>query len=392
MLHYVGTFSHQSETFIYDLLHALNEGGQCEQSVFCHTLINEETRHFDPVYEFPMKRSWLRRLKWKFNIGKWNYQKDDRFKKHYDSVRPDIVHAHFGSNGVRMGDFLRKHDPRCPLLIHCHGTDVLSLPFRDKVYREHLLALAKDANVFYLSNTQFLKDHMVTLGLPEEKIFISQNAVSPGFVQPQDVKCRDLVSEEATFRILSVGRLIRWKGHRYLIEAIALYQKQNRRPVELTIVGEGDERNHLTQLVEDLGLQGQVEFKGLMSHEDVARQMAEHDLFIQPSIVDPDTRQCESFGMTVLEAIASGLPVIVTETGGMPELLGGASDWAKVVPPADPTALMEAIDAFMMATAKGWNNHQYATGRVDNYSQERQVSRLLDLYAHCAESVKDAPK
>lgn len=383
VLHYVGTFSHLSETFIYEMLGALKRSGCCQQEVLCHTRINADTRPFDPVHECPMGHSLIRRLRWKFKLGKWHFPDNPSFLRHYQEYAPDLVHAHFGSNGVRAVDFLRKQDPERPLLIHCHGTDVLSLPYMDPSYRKQLLAMAQLPNVTLLSNTEFLKEQMVQLGITPEKIVIVRNAVSHGFLDALPKEGRAPRGDAVAFRLLSVGRLIRWKGHAYLLRALARLNEAKPGAVRLSVIGAGDELSKLQALADELGIRGQVDFKGAVSHAEVADAMATHDLYVQPSIIDPETRQCESFGMTVLEAIAGGLPVIITNTGGMPELIGEASRWARVVPQADPEAMAAAIRAAMEATQKGGDNRAYALGRLDAYSQERQVSTLLDLYGRC---------
>ena len=107
--------------------------------------------------------------------------------------------------------------------------------------------------------------------------------------------------------------------------------------------------------------------------------MAEHDVLVQPSIIHPGTRQCESFGMTALEAIAVGLPVIVTQSGGLPELVGRECEWARIVPQNDPSALAAALTTMLDDYPEG-TNEAYASERLDAYTAKRQLSAVIAAY------------
>ena len=119
--------------------------------------------------------------------------------------------------------------------------------------------------------------------------------------------------EENDFTILSVGRLIHWKGFSLAINAFAIFQPKCPNS-KLIIVGEGKERKHLQRLVEKNGLQGKVFFAGQQPLHQVMKYMAKCKIFLFPSLHDGNPK-------VVLEAFASGKPVICLDLGGPGEMV-----------------------------------------------------------------------
>ena len=138
---------------------------------------------------------------------------------------------------------------------------------------------------------------------------------------------------EGPARLLNVGALAEKKGHTYLLQALA--RLRERRAAELDVVGDGELRADLEAGVTDLGLDGAVRFHGERPKEEVARLMAEADLFVLPSLH-------ENLPCVLIEAMASGLPAVASRVGGVPELL--SPDVGRLVAPRDPAALAEAIE------------------------------------------------
>ena len=114
-------------------------------------------------------------------------------------------------------------------------------------------------------------------------------------------------------KVLCVSRLIERKGIRFLIEAIGRLKND---PVELILVGDGNQEEELKELAKGLGVSDRVVFKGYVNHDSIGEIYRNSDLFVLPS-------QNEGMSNALLEAMASGLPVIVTDTGGTSELLDG---------------------------------------------------------------------
>ncbi len=139
------------------------------------------------------------------------------------------------------------------------------------------------------------------------KISLAPNPVS--FEQPRPEPVTELR------RWLFLGGLIPRKGVNWLIEAFAKCRAEDP-TLTLTIVGDGESGPALRHRAEELDLRDSVTFVGSVGPEDALRMMREHDLLVHPS-------RWESFGVTVVEAVAAGMPVLVTRCGGPEETLAG---------------------------------------------------------------------
>jgi glycosyltransferase involved in cell wall biosynthesis len=110
-------------------------------------------------------------------------------------------------------------------------------------------------------------------------------------------------------RLLSVGRLVETKGHRYLIKAISLLRTEFL-DVRVDLLGDGPLRSSLTQLIRRLGLQDMVRFRSPVRHEDMPKVYRQYDLLVMPSVF-------EGFPVSLIEAMASKLPIVATSIPGI---------------------------------------------------------------------------
>jgi glycogen synthase len=147
-------------------------------------------------------------------------------------------------------------------------------------------------------------------------------------------------ADEATLRLLFVGRVVPDKGLHVLIEAmIALGEDASRKPV-LTVVGDGDERYlaSLQRLAREQSLD--VHWLGRAERQNVAPLYASHHVAVVPSVWD------EPFGLVAIEAMAAGTPVVATCSGGLTEIVRPEVN-GYLVPPGDAGALAQALKRFI---------------------------------------------
>jgi glycosyltransferase involved in cell wall biosynthesis len=133
-------------------------------------------------------------------------------------------------------------------------------------------------------------------------------------------------------RCLAVARLVERKGLGELIRAFGLLPRGR---FSLEIVGDGPDEDLLRNLASALGLAGEVTFLGSLDREGVAERYRKADLFTLPS-------SAEAFGNVFAEALASGLPIVGSTVGGIPELVEHGTN-GLLVPPGNPDALAQAI-------------------------------------------------
>lgn len=149
--------------------------------------------------------------------------------------------------------------------------------------------------------------------------------------------------KQRPWRLLFAGQLWEGKGPQVAIEAVSRLRNQPALPaVALDIYGSGTERfvTQLRTMIESYGLSRQVQLRGLAPREQLVQEFQNHDLFLFCSIWD------EPFSIVLQEAMASGIPIIATTSGGTPEGVRQEST-GLLVPPADPQALADAIGRYM---------------------------------------------
>jgi glycosyltransferase involved in cell wall biosynthesis len=176
----------------------------------------------------------------------------------------------------------------------------------------------------------YLKSIILGWGVSEEKTRVIYNAVplpeSPGGPGPELFQHIDAHKK----KIVSTGRLVSWKGFDKLIKII-----EHIRAAHLVIIGEGPERTELEKLIAERKLSGRIHLIGMTSRTEVFSFLKHADVFVLNS-------SYEGLPHIVLEAMAAGIPVIATETGGTGELVQDGYNGI-LVPQAEPESLEYSI-------------------------------------------------
>lgn len=174
------------------------------------------------------------------------------------------------------------------------------------------------------------------------------------------------------WRLVSCGRLHRGKGHQDTIEAMALLTDlltDHGQRVHLTILGEGPERSNLERLIDERKLEEHVTLSGAVSETIVRDSLASAHLFVLGS-------HDEAIGVATMEAMAMGLPVVVTDVGGVHELVRDQVD-GRLVPPHSPKCIADAIQQILTDPAKASLWGQSGQQRVLNQFSSRRSAELI---------------
>ena len=172
--------------------------------------------------------------------------------------------------------------------------------------------------------------------------------------------------------ILCVGRLIERKGQHHLLRAFANLRACCTVPLRLTLVGTGDAEDALRRLAGELGVAGAVNFAGVVSRDNMPAMYRQADIFVLPS-------QNEGMSIALLEAMASELPVVVTDTGGTEELVQEGVN-GHIVPWADVDTLVTHLRR--LATDRALARRMGAASRAcaEGFSWDTAAARYLELF------------
>ncbi len=184
---------------------------------------------------------------------------------------------------------------------------------------------------------------------------------------------------EDPFTIVSVASLQPYKGLEYLIRACRLLRDRGAPPFRCRIAGGGELHSSLRQLITDLDLADCVELLGPQTQEAVASLLQTAHLFVLPSIIT-ESGKMEGLPVVLMEALAVGLPVISTSISGIPEIVKPGVT-GQLVPPANPTALADAIADVMANPTAAYARSRQGRELVEReFSLEDNVRHLSSLF------------
>ena len=221
----------------------------------------------------------------------------------------DLMHIYFGHTGVHLLPFIQQWDKPC--VVSFHGADVAHKE-DIKDYPAKLRRLF-DAVPLVLARSQSLADRLMQFGCPPGKLRINRTGVPLHefpFVDREP-------PPDGKWRIVQACRLIPKKGVAASLRAFAIFKKDNPQ-AEFFIAGKGPLQPELEMLAAGLGIFKDVHFIGFLSQPELVDLYASSHLFLHPSETSPNQDQ-EGVPNSVLEAMATGLPVVATRHGGIPE-------------------------------------------------------------------------
>ena len=334
-----------------------------------------EAYPFDQIYMVPkpvthfLRRFWFRQLRdapWQ--ISNCELRALQSILRKTDAR---LLHIYFGQIAVHLLPLIRAW--KKPSIVSFHGADV-TVDMNKPAYREATRQML-DAVKLVLVRSESLRRAVVHLGCDEKKIEIHRTGIP---LEKFPFCERNFVAAATEWRFLQAGRLIEKKGLPITLRAFAVFL--GRHPnANLTIAGEGPLLSQLQNLARDLNIDRRVSFTGFISQEQLRKIYYASHIFLHPSQTGHDGNQ-EGIPNSMLEAMASGLPVFATRHGGIPEAIeNGVS--GVLVPERDHEKLAAALlDA---AKDPGFLS-RIARNGVEiirkNFDLRAQARRLEEIY------------
>ncbi len=209
---------------------------------------------------------------------------------------------------------------RSPIVIITHALECLACRSNPVLNTLMLWVLRKSTLVVAVSN--FTRNELIRLGVPQEKIVVIHNGVDPDQFKPGP-KSQKLISQYGLSNarvILTVSRLIPRKDHLTVLRALKIL-KERFANIRYLIVGDGPMRPKLEQAAKAMGLSEDVIFTGDVSCEELKEYYNLCDVFVMTPTSYPSRGDYEGFGLVYLEAGACEKPVVGTRTGGVPDAI-----------------------------------------------------------------------
>lgn len=287
-------------------------------------------------------------MQWQFNRIFRRYQKERGL--------PDIVHAHiilYAAPAISL-----KTDHNLPYIITEHWTAMN----KDNTPRR----IMNQASVYQMADRVICVSDALAANLKKKchvDSLVIHNMVSDQFFKNHKVERHD-----ESFKFIGVGALRKNKRFDILVEAFALCQFPDH--VCLDIVGGGEERQLIESKIKQYHLEGQVRLLGVKTPEEVNDLLCHSDCFVLSS-------RLETFAIVVIEALAKGLPVIATRSGG-PETFVRPEDGI-LVHKENAEELAKAMK-YMLSHHDDYNSQEISQHCYDNFSQDVIADKIIDVY------------
>ena len=285
-------------------------------------------------------------------------------KKIIKEFKPNIVHAHYASSYGLLGVLSGFH----PLIISVWGSDIYKFPNRNFMTKLVLKYNLKKADCI-LSTSYAMKEE--TQKYTSKNILITPFGVDLNIFKPVNLTLDDDKKDIVIGIIKSLEAIY---GIEFLIKAFAILKnKYKNLPLKLLIVGDGSLRRELEELVENLDIKNLVYFTGRISYDKISKYHNMVDIAVYPS-------ESESFGVAVIEAGACEKPVIVSNVGGLPEVVENGKT-GFVVKYGDINAIVNALERLILDKQLRKNMGKNARKRIMKlYDWKNSVKLMLKIY------------
>lgn len=277
----------------------------------------------------------------------------------------DHVHAHFLTHGGFAAWALHRLTGR-PYSVVAHGSDV---------HRHQAMMRTKVAEAaFVAAVSSFNRDVIIRHCGPDvaDRVQVVRAGIDLDRITPRE--------QEPTGDpvLLCVGTLHEVKGQRFLLEAAARLSRQGRN-VRVVLLGDGPDGDSLKALTDQLGCADRVLFAGAVNHDEVLRWYERSTVVVTPSVPSSDGRR-EGIPTVLMEAMATGVPVVGSDLTGIPELIEHGVT-GLLSPPGDAAALADALASLLddpdMAARLGRAGRERVAAEFDVVATTRQLARMM---------------
>jgi len=293
-------------------------------------------------------------------------------------VDADIIHSHFGNVGWANLGAVRKL--KVKHVVTFYGQDVNKLPMQNPVWRKRYRQLFSEVDLV-LCEGVYMANCVMELGCPDHKVKVQHLGVDVDSIAFQP---RQWCADEP-LRVLMAASFREKKGIPYAIEALQLVAREI--PVQLTIIGDAGtetdskrEKVRILSALERSGLKKNTRLLGFQTHQAMLQEAYDHHLFLQPSITAEDGDTEGGAPVSIIEMLATGMPVVSTGHCDIPEVVGEA--YAHLLAPERDVAKLTECILMLLGEVDSWPALvQKGRRHIEReYDWSRQAKCLADCY------------
>ncbi|WP_299684316.1 glycosyltransferase [uncultured Dokdonia sp.] len=324
-------------------------------------LLNPKTAYYFIKYAFLKKRKISLS-----DIFLINYYKPYRKAK--------VIHVHFADAATFITRLKKIGFLKSKMMITFHGYDAYFKNEKEQKGLRDKYKILFEVSDKVTINTPYLKEKVASLGCPSAILETIPVGIHTTYYKPT-MYPKEIPSRNSRINLLSIGRLIELKGHRYGILAVKELVNKGYHP-HYTIIGEGVLFQELTQLIKDLALEKNVLLYGKGTQEQVKEHLEQTAIFLMTSITNARGRE-EAQGVVTIEAQSMGVPVVGFDSGGVSYTVPEKNN--RLVPQKDVSRLVEKIED-LIADKK---NYQSMSIEARKWAVDRfDISHMIDNYYH----------
>jgi glycosyltransferase involved in cell wall biosynthesis len=296
----------------------------------------------------------------------WPFQ----VRRMVNKIRPDILHAHYVTGYGHLGAVSGFH----PLILSAWGSDILIDPKQSRIYRFLTEYSLRKADLITCDGEN-TKEEMIKLGANVGKIRLVYHGVDTQKFNPKqrNEETRNKIELSYSPTIISVRMLQPLYDVESLVKAMPLIMKQIPE-AKLIIAGDGEQRDYLEDLAEALGISSAIRFVGRISHDELPKYLASADVYVSTSLSDG------GIAVSTLEAMASGLPIVVTDCGDIKKWITDGENGFIVLVKA-PETIAEKVIYLLESEDRRMKFGRLARAVVEHRADyEKEMLKVEKLY------------
>lgn len=302
--HHISPFLRLTENWIYKII--INQK-VFKPIVITKSLENQAHFPFKNIYALNSKSKWFvlfELIKFKL-LGYSPF-----FTKICKSEKISLLHVHFGTRGVKSIGLKKKLN--IPMICSFYGFDAFKITRKKKYQKAYKKLFQNTEKILVLG--PYMKNEIIKLGCPENKIAVQHLGIDTNQIRFK----KRILDQNNPIKFLLAARFVEKKGIDIAIKAFGLIKQNYNFKIE--IIGDGDLRNSIVDLIKANNLEGNIVLHGFKPYDFFIERAYECDIYVQASKTTPDNDK-EGTPMSIVDAMATGMPVVATRHSDIPEIV-----------------------------------------------------------------------